>query len=119
MVEVVAVGAVPVAAAPVNPSERIDAIDVLRGVALFGVLAINVVNEFRVSIFEEFLPAANTTSALDRTVQTVLTMAIELKAFALFSLLFGIGLAIQFERLANDPRRAMLLVRRLAILLVI
>jgi uncharacterized protein len=119
MVEVVAVRAVPVAAAPVNPSERIDAIDVLRGIALFGVLAINVVNEFRVSIFEEFLPVANTTGTLDRAVQTFLTMAVELKAMALFSLLFGIGLAIQFERLAPDPRRGMLLVRRLAILLVI
>jgi len=58
------VGAVPAAAAPVNPGERIDAIDVLRGIALFGVLAINVVNEFRVSIFEEFLPAASTTGRL-------------------------------------------------------
>jgi uncharacterized protein len=119
MVEVVAVGAVPVAAAPVNPGERIDAIDILRGIALFGVLAINVVNEFRVSIFEEFLPVASTTGALDRAVQTFLTMAVELKAMALFSLLFGIGLAIQFDRLASDPRRGMLLVRRLAILLVI
>jgi len=108
-----------VAAAPVNPSERIDAIDVLRGIALFGVLAINVVNEFRVSIFEEFLSVANTTGTLDRAVQTFLTMAVELKAMALFSLLFGIGMAIQFERLAPDPRRGMLLARRLAILLVI
>jgi uncharacterized protein len=105
--------------APVNPTERIDAIDVLRGLALFGVLAINVVNEFRVSIFEQFLPAADTPSALDSAAQTFLTMAVELKAFALFSLLFGVGLAIQFERLANNPRRAVLLVRRLAILLVI
>ena len=119
MVEVAAVGAVPAAAAPVNPGERIDAIDVLRGIALFGVLAINVVNEFRVSIFEEFLPVASTTGTLDRAVQTFLTMAVELKAMALFSLLFGIGMAIQFERLAPDPRRGMLLVRRLAILLVI
>jgi uncharacterized protein len=119
MVEVVAVGAVPVAAAPVNPGERIDAIDVLRGIALFGVLAINVVNEFRVSIFEEFLPVASTTGTLDRAVQTFLTMAVELKAMALFSLLFGIGMAIQFERLAPDPRRGRLLARRLVILLVI
>jgi uncharacterized protein len=119
MVEVVAVGAVPVAAAPVNPGERIDAIDVLRGIALFGVLAINVVNEFRVSIFEEFLPVASTAGTLDRAVQTFLTMAVELKAMALFSLLFGIGMAIQFERLAPDPRRGRLLARRLAILLVI
>jgi hypothetical protein len=119
MVEVVAVGAVPVAAAPVNPGERIDAIDILRGIALFGVLAINVVNEFRVSFFEEFLPVPSTTGTLDRAVQTFLTMAVELKAMALFSLLFWIGMAIQFERLAPDPRRGRLLARRLAILLVI
>jgi uncharacterized protein len=119
MVDVVAVGAAPVASAPVNPTERIDAIDVLRGIALFGVLAINVVNEFRVSIFEEFLPVANTTGTLDRAVQTFLTMAVELKAMALFSLLFGIGMTIQFERLASNPRRGTLLVRRLAILLII
>ncbi|HXQ05919.1 MAG TPA: DUF418 domain-containing protein [Bradyrhizobium sp.] len=82
-------------------------------------LAINVVNEFRVSFFEEFLPVANTTGTLDRAVQTFLTMAIALKAMALFSLLFGIGMAIQFERLTPNPRRCMLLMRRLAILLVI
>src|ERR1700730_7432668 len=119
MVEVVANGAVAVPSAPVNPGERIKPIDILRGIALFGVLAINVVNEFRVSIFEEFLPVANTTGTLDRAVQTFLTMAVELKAMALFSLLFGIGMAIQFERLASNPRRGMLLLRRLAILLVI
>src|SRR5450432_4727556 len=119
MAEVVAVGAAPVDSAPVNPGERIDAIDILRGIALFGVLAINVVNEFRVSFFEEFLPVPSTTGTLDRAVQTFLTMAVELKAMALFSLLFGIGLAIQFERLAPDPRRGRLLARRLAILLVI
>jgi uncharacterized protein len=49
---------------PVSPSERIDAIDVLRGIALLGVLAVNVVSEFRVSIFEQFLPAAGTASSL-------------------------------------------------------
>jgi uncharacterized protein len=107
------------ASAPVNPVERIDAIDVFRGLALFGVLAINIVMEFRVSIFEQFLPAAHSASALDRAVETFLTMAIELKALALFSFLFGVGLAIQFERLANNRRRATLLVRRLAVLLMI
>jgi uncharacterized protein len=107
------------ASAPVNPLKRIDAIDVLRGLALFGVMAINVVTEFRVSIFEQFLPAANSASALDRTVQIFLTMAIELKALALFSFLFGAGLAIQFERLVQNPYRTTLLVRRLAVLLTI
>ena len=103
--------------APINPSERIDAIDVLRGIALFGVLAINITSEFRVSIFEQFLSHKHPASPLDRIVETILTLAVDLKAFALFSLLFGIGLAIQFERLSASPRRTMLLVRRLVVLL--
>jgi uncharacterized protein len=102
---------------PISPAERIDAIDVLRGIALFGVMAINVVTEFRVSIFDQFLLNRPQASQIDRAVETVLTMAIELKAFALFSLLFGAGLAIQFDRLAITGRRAALLVRRLAVLL--
>ena len=102
---------------PIDPSERIDAIDVLRGVALLGVLAINVVTEFRVSIFEQFLAAKPAAWPVDHAVETILTLAVEMKAFALFSLLFGAGLAIQFERLANSERRALLLVRRLVVLL--
>jgi uncharacterized protein len=104
--------------APVNPGERLDSVDILRGIALLGVLAVNVVNEFRVSIFEQFQPAAPA-STLDTAVQTVLMTAIELKAFALFSMLFGLGLAIQYERLGKSPHRLILLVRRLVILLAI
>jgi uncharacterized protein len=103
---------------PISPAERIDAIDVLRGIALFGVLAINVVTIFRVSIFEEFLSRRPTTaSPIDHAVETILMLAVDLKAFALFSLLFGAGLAIQFERLAKSERRTSLLVRRLFVLL--
>ena len=104
---------------PVGPSERIDAIDVLRGIALFGVLAMNIVTVFRVSIFAQFLPDTEPAGALDRAVGAVLEVAVDFKALALFSLLFGVGLAIQFERLAGNPRRTILLVRRLAVLLAI
>ena len=100
-------------------SQRIDAIDVLRGLALFGVLAMNIVTIFRVSIFAQFLPDTAPASTLDRWVAGVLTVAVDFKALALFSLLFGVGLAIQFERLAGNPRRTILLVRRLAVLLAI
>jgi uncharacterized protein len=104
---------------PTGPSERIDAIDVLRGLALLGVVAINVVTIFRVSIFQQFLfpKPPLSFSSLDSAIETILTLAVELKALALFSLLFGAGLAIQFERLAQNERRASLLVRRLAVLL--
>ena len=107
------------AASPVSPSSRIDCIDVLRGLALFGVLAINVVFEFRVSIFEQFLPPPSGESAIDHALKRVLAAAIEMKAFALFSFLFGVGLAIQFDRLAANARRLVLLTRRLIVLLAI
>lgn len=103
---------------PTHPSDRIDAIDVLRGIALFGVMAINLVMEFRVSIFEQFLGPKTFASPIDRVIDAILSQAVELKAFALFSLLFGAGLAIQFDRLATSERRTVLLVRRLAVLLV-
>ena len=104
---------------PISPTERIDAIDVLRGIALLGVLAINVVTIFRVSIFQQFLfpKPPLSLSPIDSAIETILTLAVDLKALALFSLLFGAGLAIQFERLAKSERRTSLLVRRLIVLL--
>jgi uncharacterized protein len=105
--------------APVPPSERIDGIDILRGLALLGVLVINTVFEFRTSIFAQFLPPAPTDSAIERALNAFLLAALELKALALFSFLFGVGLAIQFDRLADNPRRFVLLLRRLLVLLVI
>jgi uncharacterized protein len=104
---------------PVSPWNRIDGIDALRGIALAGVLAINLVTEFRVSIFQQFLAVGRPASALDRAVEAFLTVAVDMKAFALFSLLFGVGLAIQFERLAANRRRVALLLRRLITLLLI
>ena len=61
---------------PISPAERIDAIDVLRGLALLGVLAINVVTIFRVSIFERFFPQKPLASPIDSAVETVLMLAV-------------------------------------------
>jgi uncharacterized protein len=110
-------GNVVPAQGPVASSSRIEGIDVLRGLALFGVITIDVVFEFRVSIFEQFLPPTGT--PIDRALKDALTASIELKAFAVFSFLFGVGLAIQFDRLASNPRRLALLVRRLVVLLML
>lgn len=106
----------PKAASPVPPAERIWAIDALRGLALLGVLAINLHTEFRVSLFEQFL-AQPPTDVFDRAAAGFLSFAFEFKAISLFSMLFGVGLAIQRERLAKNPRRLVLLIRRLLALL--
>lgn len=38
-----------------DPLARIDVIDILRGIALFRVVVVNIVTEFRVSLFTQFL----------------------------------------------------------------
>jgi uncharacterized protein len=106
-------------AGPIAPSDRIASIDIVRGIALFGVMAINVVTIFRVSIFERFLPYGLEETWLDRALYSILMVGIDLKAFALFSLLFGVGLAIQHDHLSASSRRTALLVRRLAFLMLI
>jgi uncharacterized protein len=105
----------PATAAP--SGTRIEAIDVVRGAALFGVLTVNLVTEFRVSIFTQFLPATDVPGSWDRLAEHLVTFALESKAFALFSLLFGVGLAIQTERLGDSGRASYLLTRRLLVLL--
>ena len=103
----------------IPPEERIASVDILRGIALFGVMAVNLVYEFRVSIFQQFLHAEPPPLTSDRVVETFVAFALELKALALFSLLFGVGLAIQFDRLSSTGRALYWLARRLAVLLVL
>jgi uncharacterized protein len=103
-------------ATAVSPDARITAIDSLRGIALFGVLMVNLVREFRVSLFAQFV-AHDPGSSSDRFLDSFISDAFEMKAFALFSLLFGIGLAVQYERLSSRGRPAYWLLRRLLALL--
>jgi uncharacterized protein len=104
-------------AKPAAPAERIQVLDSLRGLALFGVLVMNLETSFRGSIFEDFLPST-AVAGVDHVVETALRIFVDLKAFAVFSLLFGVGLAIQHERLRRHPARWILLFRRLLALLV-
>jgi uncharacterized protein len=97
--------------------QRLASIDILRGLALFGVLIVNLVTEFRVSIFAQFLAQPLEARPIDRAVIHFVRYALELKAFALFSFLFGVGLAMQFERLSSTGRPLYWLTRRLLVLL--
>jgi uncharacterized protein len=104
----------------VRPSARINAIDAVRGVALFGVLAVNVVTAFRISIFQQFLPNRFSDSgSLDGFVERFVYFVLDMKSFSLFSILFGLGLAMQFERFSRTGRPFYFLTRRLIALLVL
>jgi uncharacterized protein len=102
---------------PLDPRERVVSIDVLRGIALFGVMAVNIVTEFRVSIFEQFLPHDGTAPSLDKIANTFVELALASKALCLFSFLFGVSLAILFDRLSHSGRPLYWISRRLAVLL--
>lgn len=86
--------------------KRLASIDAIRGIALLGVLTVNLLTAFRVSVFAQLLPGAAPTSAVVR-------YGLEFKAITLFSFLFGVGLAAQRDRGTG------FLVKRLAFLLVL
>ncbi|MDB4941040.1 MAG: permease [Labilithrix sp.] len=100
--------------------ERSTTLDALRGLALFGVLVVNLVTSFRVSIFAQFLPDPPSGSGLDRALLAAIETALEMKAFSLFSFLFGVGLEAQRARVvARGTRFAPYIARRLGMLLVV
>jgi len=89
-------------------NERIAFFDVLRGVALFGILIVNV--------FSFGADATAWTDPLDRTVWTLKHTLFESKFWALYSLLFGMGFYLQSLSPSYTVGRA---VRRLLVLMVL
>lgn len=96
---------------PVPPAERYAHIDLLRGLALFGVLVVNMLSGFSLSLFD-YISRPGAKGIID----TVVANFLEFRAFALFSFLFGIGAAIQSTRAPNPHS---FLARRFAVLLAI
>lgn len=80
---------------PVGPRDRLLLLDVLRGVAVLGMLLAN----NNPGAYTQFLLP----SALDRFIANLIEVLVRDKFWPLFALLFGIGCAIQIER--ADSRR--------------
>ena len=85
---------------PVEAPERYTALDLLRGFALFGVLLINLLYFFRVSLFDHILRFHSHAGRANHVIDILAKVLLEFKAFDLFALTFGIGLAVQSERAA-------------------
>jgi len=105
---------------PIPDAERCTALDVVRGVALLGVLLVNLHCSFRVSLAEHLLTFHSSPWWADRAADVVIAGLLEFKAFTLFSLLFGAGVAVFGNRAAHrgaSPIR--FLARRLVVLLAL
>lgn len=86
----------PGQAAPVQQTERIQTIDILRGFALFGILTVNMY--LFSHPFQDYLLPPPDLPWYDRLATWLVHMFSEGKFYPLFSLLFGLGFAIQLER---------------------
>lgn len=102
---------------PATGSERLPLIDALRGFALAGVLLVNV-GSFTLYVFlDPATRAALPTAAFDAVARWLHSALIDRKAITLFSLLFGLGFAMQLQRAeAGGADGLRLFARRLAVL---
>ncbi len=105
--------------APVQQTERIQIVDVLRGFALFGILFVNMTvfsRPFQTILF----PADPALPWYDRAAEWLIHFLGEGKFYSLFSLLFGLGLVLLMDRIeARGGRFTPFYLRRLLVLLLI
>jgi len=100
LVEVVHTDPETVAPTPMGPTsagERVETIDVLRGLALFGILAANI-RGFAGPPAAYFTPAVYWSSLPDRIAQALIDTFIQGKFITIFGVLFGAGFAAQLAR---------------------
>ncbi len=104
---------------PIQPQERMELIDVLRGLALFGIIAANM-RGFAGPLATYFQPGLLWKTRADYWVQAFLDAFIQGKFITIFAFLFGVGFAVQLGRLEQRSAHPVrVYCRRLAALLVI
>ncbi len=88
---------------PVNLSERIHILDILRGFAIFGILVVNIVGFAGPS----YLPGYESSGELpwyDKIAEAAILYLADGKFFTIFSFLFGIGFSVQLSRAETKGR---------------
>lgn len=102
---------------PLGADERWVALDVVRGLAIFGILLVNMAG-FSTPPQVAELSTPYWTAPLDRAAQWLIHALAQTKFYSLFSFLFGLGMVVQVERIeARGGRFVPLYVRRLIVLL--
>jgi uncharacterized protein len=106
---------------PTSAGERVELMDVLRGVALFGVFLVNLTQFASVNVMSTETQLLSLPSApIDLTLYDVLGWLFFDKANTIFAFLFGLGFYLQMQRLeARGADFEVLYFRRLCVLLAI
>jgi len=106
-------------AGPIDSAERSALLDSLRGWALCGILIANMVAFIGFPFLDEAGRARTIGSGLDDIAELLIEWLIVGKFYSIFSLLFGIGFAIQLGRLESRGEGVPRYLRRLAVLFLI
>ncbi len=106
--------------APVPEAQRLRALDATRGLALLGIFLVNI-GSFAMPFGDFIQPAPGAgESALDRALWVAGKALWEGRFYPLFSMLFGMGLVIQWRRARHAGRGFVVpTIRRLGFLIVI
>lgn len=97
------------AAAPVSESSRISSLDLIRGVAVLGILLMNAVSFHYGQVPYWNISAGGADTALDWAVALFGEIFVDQKFMALFSLLFGAGIMLFIDRAAARSSHPILL----------
>lgn len=106
-------------ATPAEGAQRLELLDALRSFALAGVLLVNLRDLSLFGFLPEEARADLPTAGWDHFLAIVIAAFVEKKALTIFTLLFGIGFAMQAERAVESEQGMQYYIRRLLILLTI
>jgi uncharacterized protein len=87
---------------PTATANRIEAIDILRGFTLFGILIVHMVEQYYAGQWPEQYQKAVYSSIADHIVGGFIAIFISGKFYMIFSFLFGLSFFIQFSKSDSD-----------------
>lgn len=106
--------------APVQGLERFELLDVVRGLALLGIVTANMISYSMYLYLPEAAKLAMDTHAADRVLDFLEIVLIEGKFYTIFSVLFGVGFSVLLSRArAKGLVFHRFYLRRIAVLFVI
>ena len=86
---------------PTSAQNRIDSLDLIRGVAILGIYIMNIYSMTAPDIAYSVPRWHEASGPVDDWVYLFQSLFVESRFMSLFSLLFGVGLAVQWDRMAQ------------------
>ena len=104
---------------PIKSNDRIDYLDILRGIAILFIFTANIPFFSGLWFFEPNHPIREVNWASDEWVNFIMYTFVDGKFYTIFSLLFGIGFYLQFNKNRdNQPSFMKMYYKRLSYLML-